>query len=91
MFYAGSSPSWDNKGVAFYSADSGGETIMRFYRITYGQLRDIQKQEGNSANWYGRMTFIDFIEGIPAFTLTSETIKRECTPSERYLNVVLTA
>ena len=88
MYFANHSPSWEHKGVAFYAPDCAGETIMRLYRITFGQLKDIQKQEGG---WYSRMAFIDFVEGVPAFTLTSGSRQEETAPSDKYFNLIFDA
>ncbi len=88
MYFAKNSPNWENKGVAFYAPDCEGETIMRFYQISFGQLKDIQKQEGG---WYSRMAFVSFVEGLPAFTLTSECVQNENAPGERYLNLIFDA
>ncbi len=88
MYFANRSPSWEYKGVAFYAPDCAGETVMRFYRITFGQLKDIQKQEGG---WYSRMAFVDFVEGVPAYTLTSESIQNENAPSDKYYNLIFDA
>lgn len=88
MYFANKSSVWEGKGVAFYAPDCAGETVMRFYRITFGQLRDIQEQEGG---WYRRMAFVDFVEGVPAFTLTSESIQDENAPGDKYFNLIFDA
>ena len=88
MYFANKSSSWERKGVAFYAPDCAGETIMRFYMITFGQLKDIQEQEGG---WYRRMAFVDFVEGVPAFTLTSECLQDENAPGDKYFNLIFDA
>ncbi len=88
IYFAKQSPSWEYKGIAFYAPDCAGETVMRFYRITFGQLKDIQKQEGG---WYRRMAFVDFVEGVPAFTLTSERRQDENAPCDKYYNLIFDA
>ena len=88
MYFANKSSAWENKGVAFYAPERAGETIMRFYQITFGQLKDIQRQEGG---WYGRTAFVGFAEGVPAFTLTAERIQEENAPGERYLDLIFDA
>ena len=85
MYFANKSPSWEHKGVAFYAPDYAGETIMRFYRITFGQLKDVQKQAGG---WYSRMAFVGFAEGVPAFTLTSESLQDDTVPSSKYFCLI---
>ncbi len=88
MYFANHSSSWGGKGVAFYEPQSKGETIMRLYKITFGQLTDIQKQEGMSEHWYGRLCFLGFVEGVPAYTFTSEEPLPETEPDEQYRNVI---
>ncbi len=61
---------------------------MRLYLITYGQLKEIQGQEGKSSKWYGRILFLDSINGIPVFTLTSEESAEQTEPSEEYLSLL---
>ena len=64
---------------------------MRLYRITYGQFKEIQRQEGASANWYGRIQYLENINGIPVFTLTSENVLEQTTPSKEYLSLLRNA
>jgi len=86
MYFAKSSPSWQNGGVSFYMPeDTSSKTVMRLYRITCGQLKEIQNQEGPSASWYGRILYLESIDGVPVFTLTSEETLAQTEPSEEYL------
>ena len=65
---------------------------MRLYRITRGQLQDIQKQEGASARWYGRIVTLGIQkDGIPICTLTSEHRNSRNLPSEKYSGLILKA
>ncbi len=89
MYFANSSASWSGKGVAFYSPDGEDKVIMRMYKITRGQLADIQKQEGCSDNWYGNRLFLGVADnGVPIFTLTSKTVRPQNEPGEAYLNLL---
>ena len=92
LYFANSSISWDGKGVAFYDPYGKGETFMRLYRITRGQLQDIQKQEGLSARWYGRIVTLGIQkDGIPICTLTSEHRNSRNLPSDKYSGLMLKA
>ncbi len=88
MYFANHSSSWQQGGVSFFMPDRGGKTVMRLYLITYGQLKEIQGQEGKSSKWYGRILFLDSINGIPVFTLTSEESAEQTEPSEEYLSLL---
>lgn len=88
MYYGNSSASWNNLGVSFFNPDAESKTIMRLYKISREQLHDIQKQEGSSANWYGKMVCLDVIDDCPVFTLTSESVRPENKPSGAYINMM---
>ena len=91
MYFGNASGSWDGGGVAFYLPDGQGLTHMHLYRITYGQLKDIQMQEGMSPNWYGKTVFVGIVEGRPVYTFTSETPRIQNKPSPAYLDLIRTA
>ena len=91
MYFGNESRRWDHGGAAFFRPDAGGQTVMRLYRITYGQLKEIQLQEGASDAWYGRLVFLGEEDGIPVYTLTSESPRPVNQPCERYLNLIRTA
>lgn len=87
MYFAKESSSWNGGGVAFYDPLEVGFVFMRLYKITYGQLKDIQKQEG--PKWYSRMVCLDVMDDdCPVFTLTSENHERENQPCENYLKLI---
>ena len=88
MYFARESKSWDGGGVAFFLPEGEGETHMRFYRITYGQLKDIQEQEGNTPGWYGNMALLGVYRGLPAFTLTSKRPQRQNAPADSYISLI---
>ena len=80
---------WDNKGVAFYDPNQEGKTLMRLYKITYGQLLDVWKQEGNGKDWYNSLYPLEIAEdGIQVYTITSEERKKTNQPSEKYRTVI---
>ena len=89
MYFGNESHSWGRKGVAFF--DYGGEdtVIMRLYKITIGQLLELQEQEGNSPNWYGRLLCLDVLaDGCPVYTITSEKLTKENVPSNAYIELI---
>ena len=55
MYFGNSSPSWNHKGVAFFDPNTEGTTYMKLYSIKQSQLLGVQRQEGLSDNWYGRI------------------------------------
>ncbi len=92
LYFGRHSKSWDDMGVAFYDPDAEGKTYMRLYQSTYGQLRDIQKQEGCGPRWYGRSVILGIQkDGIPVFTITSEIANKQNPPSDNYLNLICDA
>ena len=91
MYFASESGSWDDCGVAFYAPECDGDTVMRLYRITCGQLKDVQDQEGNADGWYGRLAFLGFVDGVPAYTFTSEYTHTPNAPGERYRDLIFDA
>jgi gamma-glutamylcyclotransferase (GGCT)/AIG2-like uncharacterized protein YtfP len=91
LYFGNSSSSWNGKGVAFFDPNGAGQTQMRLYRITREQLKDVQQQEGKSANWYGRMVCLGIKDGSPIYTLTSETRQPENKPDEAYQSLLLNA
>lgn len=91
LYFGNRSSSWNGKGVAFFDPNGSGQTQMRAYRITRGQLADIQKQEGKSANWYGRTVCLGIKDGCPIYTLTSETRQPENAPDEVYQQLLQNA
>lgn len=89
MYFGNKSGSWDGKGVAFYSDAYKGETIMRLYKITWGQLLEVQDQECDSPNWYGNIVCLGIDEdGCPIYTLTSNSIRPKNAPSDKYVNLI---
>ena len=90
MVFGRRSGRW-NGGVSFYLPDAEGETVMRLYRITAGQMMDIMEQEGSSPNWYGRIVCLGYRDGLPIYTLTAESVNEQNDPSEEYREVIRNA
>ena len=91
MYFGNSSSKWNGGGVAFLEPVFG-QTICQLYRITWGQFLDVRQQEGESANWYGRVLFLQFGEdGLPVFALTSQKLRRPNRPSDAYLGLLVRA
>ena len=78
-------------GVSFYLPDGEGETVMRLYRITAGQMMDIRDQEGSSPSWYGRIVCLGHRDELPIYTLTAESVTERNAPSADYRNVIRNA
>ena len=95
LYFGNSSSSWGGCGVAFYDPAQRNEddfVYMKLYLITRSQLHDVMKQEGASPNWYGRLLCLEVDDqGIPVYTLTSETCRPQNAPSEAYTNLIANA
>jgi len=104
LYFGNKSSSWCGGGVAFYDPngcsphatkgweDAYNSVHMRLYKISRAQLEDVMDQEGRSPNWYGRMICLEVDEdGIPVYTLTSETRRPENAPSKAYSNLIINA
>ena len=62
---------------------------MRLYKVTWGQLLDIQKQEGNHPHWYGWLVSLGVDpDDCPVYTITSTRKEAINHPSVKYLNVI---
>ena len=61
---------------------------MKLYKINYSQLLDLQKMEGKSANWYGKIYCIGIKDNHPIFTLTSENRRPKNLPDEKYFSLI---
>ncbi|MBR3179222.1 MAG: gamma-glutamylcyclotransferase [Clostridia bacterium] len=89
LYFGNSSSQWQNMGVAFYDPDAEGKTYMRLYRITFGQLLEVWKQEGSGENWYDSLYPVEITkEGIPVYTISSKKRKAFNLPDEQYLEVI---
>jgi hypothetical protein len=88
LYFGNESRTWGGNGVAYYDPEKTGTVIMRLYLITWGQLLDVQKQEGKSSSWYGRLVSLGNEDGIPVYTFTSEFRHEFNPPSDKYLAVI---
>lgn len=89
VYFGNQSPSWSNKGVAFFDENGCSRVIMRLYKITYRQLNEIQLQEGASPSWYGKKVFLGIdSDGCEIYTLTSEKIRPKNEPSAAYTALI---
>lgn len=89
MYFGSSSPSWGDCGVAFYDPDGKGETFFRLYKLTREQLHDVQRQEGASDRWYGRIVTLGVhADGCPICTLTSVSRHEANAPSAAYVKLI---
>ena len=88
MYFGNSSSSWNGKGVAFFDPETDGTTYMKLYQINYSQLMDLQRMEGKSANWYGKIYCIGIKEDHPVYTLTSENRRPKKLPDEKYFSLI---
>lgn len=90
LYFGNKSKSWENGGAAFYlppayrgSCSCLGGVVMKGYKITQEQLREVQQQEGTSENWYGRVYCIGlWTDGTPIITLTSGIRHPENSPCD---------
>ena len=88
MYFGNSSSSWNGNGVAFFDPETDGTTNMKLYQINYSQLMDLQRMEGKSANWYGRICCIGIKDDLPVYTLTSEKRRPKNLPDEKYFSLI---
>lgn len=88
LYFAKSSRSWNNKGVAFFDERIKHQrTYMRLYKITLEQLEDVHRQEG--WNWYKKMVCLGIHkDGSPIYTLTNEERLPSNQPDDRYLELL---
>lgn len=88
MFFANESGSWGG-GVSFYDPDGEGEVIMRLYKITNGQLDEVQEQECNKPYWYGRKIDLGVDDdGCHIYTITNEIPVPLNKPTDIYFSLI---
>ena len=92
MYFGNQSRSWCGKGVAFFDENGDSEVQMKLYKITRGQLEDVQFQEGSSDIWYGKKVFLGFDnDGCEIYTLTSKELRIENEPAPEYVELIKNA
>ncbi len=85
LYFANESGKWNNKGVAFYDKNGEGITIMRLYKITEKQFKDVHAQEGNGDSWYGEEVILGVAEdGLKIKTFTNKSRLKSNAPDEEY-------
>ena len=94
VYASNHSSSWNGKGVAFYDEKATdnllkGFALMKLYKIRIGQVLDIQRQEGRSPVWYGRIVAVGIhTDGVPVYTFTSEKKGNYCEPDVSYISLI---
>lgn len=91
LYFGNESLSWGKSGVAFYDPEPEKTVYMRLYKIKLSQLLEVQKMEGGSPDWYGRIVCLGVKDNVPVYTLTSETRRSTNAPSRRYMRLVAEA
>ena len=91
IYFGQKSRTWLDKGVAFYDPDASGRVLMRLYQITWGQLLEVQDQEGKGAKWYGDCHPIGEYQGLPVYTLTAYDLPFVNEPCDDYRDLILQA
>ena len=93
LYFGNSSSTWSGGGVAFFDPLSKEDFVyMKLYLISRHQLHEVMAQEGASPNWYGRLLCLDLDEnGVPVYTLTSESRRPANTPSPAYKDLIAKA
>ncbi len=89
LYFGNQSTTWCGRGVAFIDPCRESSTPGRAYLITIEQFKDIQRQEGTSSKWYGRIVSMGCDEcGIPYQTFTSQERHDFNPPSDCYLESI---
>lgn len=94
VYASNNSPSWKNKGVAFYDEKGTnkylkGFAFMKLYKIRWRQLLQIQRQEGRGDSWYGRIVAVGVqSDDVPVYTFTSVQKGRYSEPDVSYVNLI---
>jgi len=90
LYFAKKSSMWDNMGVAFLSckkeSNSDYHAVVRLWKISETQFKDIQKQEG--IGWYDKILLLGEKKGLEIKTITGcgEAEKQE--PCNEYLEII---
>lgn len=87
IYFAYSSSRWQRKGVAFLDDTKPGKAYGCAYKIKMEQFYEIMKLEGFI---YNKQVRLGFIEGVPAYTFTSEGRRSDIKePSVEYIEIIL--
>lgn len=85
IYFANSSSSWENRGVAFLDINTDNEVIGRAYLITREQFHQVWQQEGKGTSWYSKAVYLGKLEDYPIYTFTASSPRGIKIPSEKYL------
>jgi len=92
LYFANSSPQWDDQGVAFLNPrmDERVVTLGRVYLMTREQFEEIKFMEcgGSETGWYRHEMNFGSLDGIPVRSFTSPDILEPNPPSDKYLTVI---
>jgi len=90
LYFAKESSRWDGKGVAFLTCkekeNDEYHTLVRRWKITDDQFKDIWKQEGKT--YYHVKIYLGKKDGIEIYTLTGCWLKEKNKPGEKYLHYI---
>lgn len=88
LYYAAESNTWGlGKGVAFFDETVAGSVLMRAYKITRSQFREVQRMEGSK---YNRKLMMGSIDDIPVYTFTALNRREDMrAPSAEYVQTIL--
>lgn len=89
LYFAAESNTWGlGKGVAFFDETVVGSILMRAYKITRSQFREVQRMEGSK---YSRRLMLGTIDDIPVYTFTASRRREDMhAPSAEYVQTILT-
>lgn len=85
IYFAGKSIRWNRGGVAFLNHRRPGFSYGRAYKITMGQLNDVQKMEGIQ---YQKRVALGELDGIPVYTFTNDRMLTASAPDKSYLDKI---
>ncbi len=91
IYFGNRSQRWHDGGVAFFKPDGDGQVLMRLYQITWGQLQDVQIQEGIGDGWYDDCHRLGEHQGLPVYTLTAKRLPFSNPPCDDYLDLIARA
>lgn len=95
VYYGERSFSWENLGVAFLDTSKPGKAYGVAYLITKTQYLHILREENGGrvpqkdSSWYGYEIMLKEIEGIPAMTFTSKSVRTKNDAGPLYKSVLL--
>jgi len=91
LYFALSSPRWNNGGVAFLSLNNENDpyyhAVVRLWKVTRSQFEDIRMQEGA---WYDQILNLGKKDNMDIITFTGrkEFENQKNKPSASYLDII---